>query len=321
MSIREFINRHFHHYNSAVLKRAADAYIAHLDKGGVMFLSMAGAMSTARLGISLADMIRAGKISAICCTGANLEEDVINLVGRKYYVPLPKYRELTAPEEKELAVKELTRVTDVAIDEKNATMPVIDALIDLWKELDKKGERMFPHELFYKLLRDGTLADKYCLPIEESWMYAAMEKNLPIFVPGWEDSTAGNVFAAQVASGAVSINVMRTGLEYMQELYKWYRGHAKDPVAPGFFQIGGGIAGDYSICVVPSLRKDLNEDVPCWGYFCQISDSTTSYGSYSGAVPNEKITWDKLEADTPSFVVESDATICAPLIFAYVLNQ
>ena len=90
----------------------------------------------------------------------------------------------------------------------------------------------------------------------------------------------------------------------------------------GFFQIGGGIAGDFPICVVPMLQQDLRKgDTPRWGYFCQISDSTTSYGSYSGAVPNEKITWGKLSADTPKFIIESDATIVAPLIFACVLGQ
>lgn len=89
----------------------------------------------------------------------------------------------------------------------------------------------------------------------------------------------------------------------------------------GFFQIGGGIAGDFPICVVPMMYQDLEwEDVPYWQYFCQISDSTTSYGSYSGAIPNEKITWGKLDVDTPSYVIESDATIVAPLIFAYLLG-
>jgi deoxyhypusine synthase len=88
----------------------------------------------------------------------------------------------------------------------------------------------------------------------------------------------------------------------------------------GFFQIGGGIAGDFPICVVPSIKYDLGEPVKPWAYFCQISDSTTSYGSYSGATPNEKITWDKLTRDTPMFVVESDATIVAPLLLSALLE-
>jgi deoxyhypusine synthase len=82
------------------------------------------------------------------------------------------------------------------------------------------------------------------------------------------------------------------------------------------------MAGDFPICVGPMLHQDRERTgVPLWGYFCQISDSTTSYGSYSGAVPNEKITWGKLGAKTPKYIVESDATICAPLIFAWVLGQ
>ena len=105
----------------------------------------------------------------------------------------------------------------------------------------------------------------------------------------------------------------------MIELAKWYQTESKTGI--GFFQIGGGIAGDFPICVVPMIKQDLRVSVPLWSYFCQISDSTTSYGSYSGAIPSEKITWGKLGIDTPKFVIESDATIVAPLIFAYLLNK
>jgi deoxyhypusine synthase len=112
---------------------------------------------------------------------------------------------------------------------------------------------------------------------------------------------------------------MKSGVEYMIELADYYTRSTTDK-SLGFFQIGGGIAGDFPICVVPMLHLDLKrEEVPVWGYFAQISDSTTSYGSYSGAVPNEKITWDKLRPETPKFVIESDATIVAPLVFAIVL--
>jgi deoxyhypusine synthase len=117
------------------------------------------------------------------------------------------------------------------------------------------------------------------------------------------------------------VHTVRTGIEYMMALARWYQAEA-EPNGIGFFQIGGGIAGDFPICVVPMLHQDLQRTgVPLWGYFSQISDSTTSYGSYSGAVPNEKITWGKLGAKTPKFIVESDATIVAPLIFAWVLGQ
>ena len=171
------------------------------------------------------------------------------------------------------------------------------------------------------MLLSGDLEASYQIDPANSWLLAAAEKNLPIIVPGWEDSTLGNIFAAHCVAGDVkNPTTMRGGIEYMMRLIDWYRETAGErPV--GFFQIGGGIAGDFPICVVPLIEQDLRQPAPHWAYFCQISDSTTSYGSYSGAVPNEKITWGKLTPDTPSFVVESDATIVAPLIFALVMEQ
>jgi deoxyhypusine synthase len=172
----------------------------------------------------------------------------------------------------------------------------------------------------YKILLSGVLEKEYQIDPKNSWLLAAAERNLPIFVPGWEDSTLGNMYASHVIDGSVkNVHTVRTGIEYMQELAEWYEKISLNGL--GFFQIGGGIAGDFAICVVPMLHQDLErKNVPLWAYFCQISDSTTSYGSYSGAVPNEKITWGKLGVKTPSYIIESDATIVAPLIFAIVLD-
>jgi deoxyhypusine synthase len=177
------------------------------------------------------------------------------------------------------------------------------------------------------VLRSGKLRKSYQIDPKNSWLVAASERNLPIWVPGWEDSTLGNMYAGHCIGGDVkNIHTVRTGIEYMMELAAWYTLHARKLRSGhgsiGFFQIGGGIAGDFPICVVPMLHQDLRRTgVPLWGYFCQISDSTTSYGSYSGAVPNEKITWGKIAVDTPSFIIESDATIVTPLIFAWVLGH
>jgi deoxyhypusine synthase len=319
--ISSFIDRHFLHFNAAALKDATDAYIRHLDSGGVMFMTIAGAMSTAELGISLAEMIRRDKVHAITCTGANLEEDIFNLVAHSHYRRIPHYRDLTPADEQKLLESHLNRVTDTCIPEEEAMRRIERLLIDDWIASDQKGERYFPHEFMYRLIRSGRLKQFYEIDPKDSWLLAACEKNLPVFVPGWEDSTLGNVFAARCMEGKVkNPQTVKGGIETMMCLAEWYRSNApKTPV--GFFQIGGGIAGDFPICVVPMIHQDLRrDDVPLWAYFCQISDSTTSYGSYSGAVPNEKITWGKLAESTPKFVVESDATICAPLMFAKILG-
>jgi deoxyhypusine synthase len=316
-----FIERNYKHFNAAALKDAAIAYEHHVDHGGKMLVSLAGAMSTAELGISLAEMIREGKIDIISCTGANLEEDLMNLVAHSHYKRIPNYRDLTPQEERELLDNGWNRVTDTCIPEEEAFRRLQKHIYDIWKEAEDKGERYFPHEYMYKLINSGILAQYYEIDPKDSWMIEAAKRNLPMVVPGWEDSTMGNIFASYVIRGELKADTVKSGIEYMVELSHWYRNNCS-VMGVGFFQIGGGIAGDFPICVVPMMYQDLEwEDVPFWSYFCQISDSTTSYGSYSGAVPNEKITWGKLDADTPKFVIESDATIVAPLIFSWILNK
>ena len=319
-SISEFIDRHYRHFNAAVLKDAADAYITHLDGGGKMMVTLAGAMSTAELGLSLAEMIRQDKVHGITCTGANLEEDLFNLVARTHYQRLPNYRELSPQQEEELLARHLNRVTDTCIPEEEAIRRIERVVIEEWIAAAKNKQRFFPHEFLFKILRECRLKKFYEVDPVDSWMMAAAQKNLPMFVPGWEDSTLGNIYAARCMEKEIAdIHTARSGIEYMIELAGWYRREAADS-GIGFFQIGGGIAGDFPICVVPMLNQDLRASVPEWAYFCQISDSTTSYGSYSGAVPNEKITWGKLGIDTPKFVIESDATIVVPLMWAQVLG-
>jgi deoxyhypusine synthase len=318
--VSAFLRHHFRHFNAAALIDAADAYRRHLDGGGKMLVTVAGAMSTAELGISLAEMIRRDKVHAISCTGANLEEDLYNLIAHDFYERIPNYRDLTPHDEKRLLDRHLNRVTDTCIPEEEAMRRLESAVLEEWKRADKKGERYFPHEFIFKVIRSGALKQHYQIDPKDSWMVAASEKNLPMVVPGWEDSTLGNMFAASMIRGDVkNAGTMRSGVEYMVDLANWYTSTAVSS-AIGFFQIGGGIAGDFPICVVPMIHQDLKRETRVWGYFCQISDSTTSYGSYSGAVPNEKITWGKLDVETPRFVIESDATIVAPLIFAIVLD-
>ncbi len=349
MTIREFIRDHYRHFNAATLAEAAQAYAGHLDGGGKMLVAMAGAMSTAELGRSLAEMIRRDKVHAICCTGANLEEDIFNLVAHRHYQRISDWRNLTPEQEKMLESQGLNRVTDTCIPEEEAFRVIERPMLELWKRAEGNGDRFFPHQFIYQLIRGGRLEDFYQIDPSDTWVVAAAEKDLPLFVPGWEDSTLGNFFVSRVLRGDVAeIGLVRSGLEYMAELADWYarttmgrplselpeiepdgghqsvehrvRSAAEVETTVGFFQIGGGIAGDFPICVVPLILQDLDRPGPYWGYFCQISDSTTSYGSYSGAIPTEKITWGKLDVDTPKFVIESDATIVAPLIFAYVLG-
>ncbi len=319
-AISQFMEKHFRHFNARETLEAARAYKDHVEGGGKMLVAMAGAMSTGELGVILARMIREDKVHAISCTAANLEEDVFNLVAHSEYHICEDWRALSADDEVALRDQGFNRVTDTCIPE-TVMRHIEGPFMRLCDENARKGETLFPYQVFYRLFEDGVLDQHFDIPPEDSWLYAAWQKGIPVYSPGFEDSTLGNIFAARVIEGKVaSHHAIRTGTEQMQDLIEWYiRNDAEAPI--GFFQIGGGIAGDFAICSVPCIIQDLQRDVRFWQYFAQISDSTTSYGSYSGAVPNEKITWFKLDKDAPKFMINSDASIVAPLIFAYVLGD
>lgn len=323
-TIRRFMEQNFLHFNARETLSAAKAYESHIVAGGKMLVSLAGAMSTAELGIILARMIRAGKVHAISCTGANLEEDVFNLLAHHDYEVVPDWRALSAAEEKALYDRGMNRVTDTCIPE-GVMRHVEGRLLNRWSETARTGDRKFPFEFMFSVLDDPELAQHFQIDPRNSWVLAAKEAGIPIYTPGWEDSTTGNIFSSNVRTGKLPHHqCVKSGTEQFSHLTDWYlenSGEEEGLPSVGFFQIGGGIAGDFAICVVPSIIQDLRMETPFWGYFCQITDADVSYGGYSGAVPNEKITWGKLAIDTPRFLVKSDATIVAPLIFAYVLGD
>ena len=320
MNITTFMELHYRHFNARETLDAARGYRKHIDDGGAMLVSLAGAMSTAEIGVSLAEMIRAGKVHAISCTGANLEEDLFNLFAHNEYKVIENWRALSAADEVALLDAGFNRVTDTCIPE-TVMKHMESRLLKYWTEAADKGESYFPYEYMFRILDEPDPKQHYQIPVEHSWMIAAKEAGIPVFSPGIEDSTLGNMFAARVIDGTVkSHNALKSGTAQMEHLVRWYR-ETSQRQNIGFFQIGGGIAGDFAICAVPLLIQDLEEEVPRWGYFCQISDAETSYGGYSGAVPNEKITWKKLTATTPKYMIHSDASIVAPLIFAYVMGQ
>ena len=321
VNVSEFLELHFRHFNARETVAAARGYREFVDAKppGQMMVTLAGAMSTGELGISLAEMIRQGKVHAITSTAANLEEDLFNLVAHDEYRIIPNWRALSDQDEANLRDQGFNRVTDTCIPE-TVMRHLEQRLTERWQQAAASGEARLPVEFMFDLLEDRELEPHYQVPREHSWVAAAKDAGIPVFVPGFEDSTLGNIFAARVVDGTVANHsAIATGTQQMERLIHWYQ-EAVTSGPVGFFQIGGGIAGDFPICVVPLLIQDLQLDVPPWAFFCQISDAVTSYGGYSGAVPNEKITWHKLSPEAPKFMIQSDASIVAPLIFAYVLG-
>ncbi|MGE4232743.1 MAG: deoxyhypusine synthase family protein [Bacteriovoracia bacterium] len=318
LPILEFILANYKNFNARATRDATLSYWRHVERGGKMFWTVAGAMSSAQLGITLAPAIREGLIHGMSVTGANLEESLFRLVANHSYKDFPDYRYLTKEDDTKILENRMRRVTDTSIPEDEAFRAVEKVIVPMWQNASETNSRRFWHEYFYELIQklDSSIFEG---KPEDCWLLAAAQKSLPIVVPGHEDSTFGNIFAGYVKTGECSALAVKSGIEYMAQFYDQYR-ELSSGQGVGFFQIGGGIAGDFPICVVPSIKYDLSEPVKPWAYFCQISDSTTSYGSYSGATPNEKITWDKLTKDTPMYVIESDATVVVPLMLRALLE-
>lgn len=319
--VSDFIETNFRHFNARELLEAGRGYSEFVETGnGAMMVSLAGAMSTAEIGKTLAPLIRNGLVSAITCTGANLEEDLFNLLGQHRYVEARQWRTLSMDDDYQLLKQGLNRVTDTCIPE-DVMLSLHDALLERWQAAGFEDQRYFHWEYIYQLIQQGWFDQRCDVPMTDSWVVAACEMKLPIYTPGAEDSTLGNMFCADVMLGRLpSHRVLKSGTEQFEHLTHWYRRQQEERDV-GFFQIGGGIAGDFAMCVVPGLIQDHGVSCKHWRYFCHIGDATTSYGGYSGCPANEKVSWDKLDPDTEYYTINSDASIVAPLIFQYVLEK
>lgn len=317
------------HLNAGSTLQAALWLKEHVKKGGKIVVTIAGALSSFQVGVMLAELIRQGKVHLVSATAANHEESYYRYVAHSHYAYIPRYTELTPEQEAELRDAGLRRITDTFLPEDESVRIMEPHLLKMWKDAEKKGERYFPHEYFRRLFSEGLIKpDKGANPAD-CWTFAAYEKNVPIVIPGFEDSTMGNIFASYTYGGkyrakdgvVINQNIMKTGLEYFTWLYDWYMRESKDaPLA--FLQLGGGIAADFPICVVPSIKHDLglHGKVRDWAGFIEIGSSPMSYGSYSGAGGKEKITWDKLSTESYYQIIQSDVTVVFPWMAAILLG-
>ena len=260
MSVRGTIESYFHHFNAGELSKMSASLLKHIDSGGKVFITLAGAMSTAGIGHLLSQMLREGHVAAISCTGANLEEDVFRMMASPHYESIENWRTLSLEDEQDLHNKNMNRVTDVCIPENQAIRVLESHLLEAWKEASENTKRQLPHHFFFDVLRSESLLNACEGDTSSSWVLAACEENVPIYVPGWEDSTMGNIFAARSMEGDINSDCVLSGIEYMKHLATWYE-EQTSPLA--FLQIGGGIAGDFPICVVPMSIKISNEMYRC----------------------------------------------------------
>lgn len=326
--VSTFAERTLNHCNGGSTLQAALWLKNHLAKGGKLVVTLAGALSSFQIGVMLAELIRKNKVHLVSATAANHEESYYRYVAHSHYAFIPRYTELTPEQEAELRDAGFRRITDTFLPEDESVRIMEPHLVKMWQEAEKKGERYFPHEYFRRLFSERLISpDKGANPAD-CWAYAAYKKDVPIVIPGFEDSTMGNIFSSYTYGGrhkkkgelTIDAAVMKTGLEYFHFLYDWYLKESKNS-SIAFLQLGGGIAADFPICLVPSLKHDLRlHKVRDWAGFIEIGSSPMSYGSYSGAGGKEKITWDKLSTESYYQIIQSDVTVAFPWIAAVLLD-
>ncbi|EKD45481.1 MAG: hypothetical protein ACD_69C00271G0002 [uncultured bacterium] len=327
--VSEFAKRTLQHCNGGSTLQAALWLKNHIAKGGKVVVTISGALSSFEVGVMLAELIRQDKVHLVSATGANHEESYYRYVAHSHYANIPRYTELTPEQEAELRDAGLRRITDTFLPEDESVRIMEPHLLKMWQQAQAKGERYFPHEYFRRLFAEDLIQPDKQAKGEDCWAYAAYEKNIPIVIPGFEDSTMGNIFSSYTYAGPhrknkkvlLDPNIMKGGVEYFTYLYDWYmKTAAKHPIA--FLQLGGGIAADFPICVVPSLKHDLqlHNKVRDWAGFIEIGSSPMSYGSYSGAGGKEKITWDKLSTKSYYQIIQSDVTVVFPWMAAILLG-
>lgn len=327
-AVSAFAERTLNHCNGGSTLDAALWLKKHVKNGGKLVVTLAGALSSFQVGIMLAELIRQNKVHLVSATGANHEESYYRYVAHSHYAYIPRYTELTPEQEAELRDAGLRRITDTFLPEDESVRIMEPHLLKMWKEAERKGQSFFPHEYFRRLFTERLIKPDAEANPNDCWALAAAEKNIPIVVPGFEDSTMGNIFASYTYAGThkpkgiptIESSVMKSGLDYFHLMYEWYlRESKKSPIA--FLQLGGGIAADFPICVVPSIKHDLHiEKVRDWAGFIEIGSSPMSYGSYSGAGGKEKITWDKLSTKSYYQIIQSDVTVAFPWIAAVLLD-
>ncbi len=326
--VSAFAERTLNHCNGGSTMDAALWLKRHLKQGGKLVVTIAGALSSFQVGIMLAELIRQNKVHLVSATGANHEESYYRYVAHSHYAYIPRYTELTPKQEAELRDAGLRRITDTFLPEDESVRIMEPHLLKMWQQAEKRGQSHFPHEYFRRLFAENLIKPDAEANPNDCWAYACYQKNIPVVIPGFEDSTMGNIFASYTYDGphkkkgtpTVARSVMKSGLDYFHLMYDWYlKESKKSPIA--FLQLGGGIAADFPICVVPSIKHDLHlHKVRDWAGFIEIGSSPMSYGSYSGAGGKEKITWDKLSTESYYQIIQSDVTVAFPWIAAVLLD-
>lgn len=287
------------------LNRAARIYDMMLkDKNCGIILTLAGSLFSAGLKKVVYDMIMNNMVDAIVSTGAIIvDQDFFEALGFKHY------KGTKFVDDNEMRNLHIDRIYDTYIDEDELRI-CDDTCAKIINGMEPKpySSREFLYEFGRYLENNGEPK------VDDSVVWAAYKKNVPIFVPAFSDCSAGFGFVVHQTENPDSHCSIDSAKDFL-ELTK-IKLASKDT---GIFMIGGGVPKNFSQDIVVAADI-LQEDASMHKYAVQITVADERDGALSGSTLKEASSWGKVET-TYEQMVYSEATVAMPLIVGYAYHK
>jgi len=275
-----------------------------------VFLTISGAMTIAKMGLIICDMLDHNMVQAICTTGALMAHGLVESVGLKHLKYNPNDNDAFLAEQK------MNRVADTIEPEANLDHieSIIKEILDNYDDQEFLSPRLFHH------LIGEYLSQKYSNP---GILKSAYEKNIPVFVPAFVDSEIGNNvhvynYKRKKDQKHSIIFDLELDTKFLIEL-------AIKAKKIGIFTIGGGVPRNYIQNLSPLIeiindREVDNLPMRKFAYGCRICPEPMYLGNLSGCTYSEGMSWRKMETNGLFSEIHADATIIWPFLVKYVME-
>jgi deoxyhypusine synthase len=300
-------------YTSRDTARAASIYEMMLrDTECGVILCLAGSLISAGLQKVFVDMIRNNMVDAIVSTGANIvDQDFFEALGFRHYIAGDEYKYGNG--DADLRELMIDRIYDTFIDEEelricdDTTQKIIDSL-----EPRPYSSREIIHEMGAYLEREGRTPAK---GNNDSIVFAAYEKGVPIFCPAFSDCSAGFGFVAHqhARRGKAMVSI-----DSAKDFYELTQLKIANPNT-GLLMIGGGVPKNFAQDIVVAAEI-LGVDAPMHKYAIQVTVADSRDGALSGSTLKEASSWGKVDT-TFEQMVYAEATLALPLIVGYAFHK
>jgi len=291
------------------LGEAADVLEAMVrDPACFKVVTVSGAMTIAKQGLVLCEMIDRGWVDAVVSTGALMTHGFVESAGMQHFKHRPTM------DDEALYEKGYNRVYDTIELEKNLD----DAELALEKALVHLDDgTVLSSRLVFECL-GAWLAQETS---ERAILKSAWERGVPIYVPAFTDSELGLDLAIYNKTRGTRDGKPQFAFDPFLDL-DHYASRIREHEQLGIFTIGGGVPRNWAQQVGPYLeilrvRLGLQEPVRRFRYAVRICPEPEHWGGLSGCSYTEGVSWGKFVPESEGgrhCEVHADATIAWPLI-------